>query len=396
MKIAASFCGALLSGALVCSHVLADDCATTRAATLVLEAQRDLAALPMGDGMQTGVPAKGSTLISAFKSRVNDYVSATMRCRNGAMKTKALEKMLGEFSGVKLPEDRLVKPGKHDDNVRYGDNLAFEVRVPQPGFIAIVARFGIECGEDAMLMIFERRGNAWMETLHITGAPYKTVGGGWWTFDYGISPRDKNGRWFVATKNVAPWCSSTWSEIRYAVLRPGADATHPRILFSRSDSIWWGTDRTGDIKVDAKGFDLRWRAESMDEGVHNREWIAHYLVDGDRVHRAPPVAESPRDFADEWVRLDWRDAKAWTAVAAGRLKLLHDKLHKMHGLDYVTVRRCSDADHTQIEVEPILAADDRHIFFEVSGDKVLQMSDVSLSADPRCKGPNLFSMDHPQ
>src|SRR6185437_14856484 len=104
------------------------------------------------------------------------------------------------------------------------------VRAPQPGLITVVARFGIECGDDAMLMIFERRGNAWVETLRTTGAPYETVAGGWGTFGYGISPRDRDGHWFVVTKNIAPWCSSTWSEIRYAVLRPGADARHPRTL----------------------------------------------------------------------------------------------------------------------------------------------------------------------
>jgi hypothetical protein len=234
---------------------------------------------------------------------------------------------------VKLPVDRAVATGKHDDDVHYGDALKFEVRAPQAGLIAIVARFGIECGEDAMLMIFERRGNAWIETLLTTSAPYKTVGGGWWTFDYGISPRDKNGHWFVATKNVAPWCSSTWSEIRYAVLKPGADAARPKTLFSKSDSIWWGTDLTGDLKVDGTGFDLRWRAESMDDGVHNREWIAHYRIDGERVYRTAPVAENPRDFADEWVRLDWADAKHWTAVVAYGLKKLHDDLHRRHAFD---------------------------------------------------------------
>jgi len=392
MKIPVSFCGAILLGTLLCSPAFADDCAMPHAAALMLEAQRGLGALPVGDGMQTDVPAKGSALISAFKSRMNDYVSASMRCHPGNLNPTVPEKALDGFAGVKLPGNQFVNPGKQNDDTHYGDALKFEVRAPQPGLITVVARFGIECGGDAMLMIFERRGNAWVETLRTTGAPYETVAGGWGTFGYGISPRDRDGHWFVVTKNIAPWCSSTWSEIRYAVLRPGADATHPRTLLSRADSIWWGADRYGDLKVDAEGFDLRWRAESMDDGVHNREWIAHYAVDGDRVHRIAPIAETPRDFADEWLRLDWREAKEWTEVKAYGLKSLHDRLQKRRFLDYVAIRHCKDSDHTEIEVEPT-DSDDRHIFFDVAGKIVPLMRDVSLSADPRCKGPNLFDMN---
>src|SRR6185437_13032706 len=83
MKIPVSFCGAILLGTLLCSPAFADDCAMPHATALMLEAQRGLGALPVGDGMQTDVPAKGSALISAFKSRMNDYVSASMRCHPG-------------------------------------------------------------------------------------------------------------------------------------------------------------------------------------------------------------------------------------------------------------------------------------------------------------------------
>jgi hypothetical protein len=50
-----------------------------------------------------------------------------------------------------------------------------------------------------------------------------------------------------------------------------------------------------------------------------------------------------------------------------------------------------------ISTEPSVPDDDtRHLFFQVSGSKVMLMSDVSYSPDPRCNGPNLFGMDHPK
>jgi hypothetical protein len=180
------------------------------------------------------------------------------------------------------------------------------------------------------------------------------------------------------------------------VLRPGADAAHPRTLLSRSDSIWWGAGRYGDLKVDATGFDLRWRAESMDDGVHNREWIAHYAVEDERVRRIDPIAESPRDFADEWVRLDWRDAGAWTAAGGQRPKALHDSLHKRGFFEYTAIRHCKDGRHIEIEVEPT-DSDGRNVFFEVEvvAKATMRMGDVSFAAHPRCRGPNLYDIGKP-
>jgi hypothetical protein len=150
---------------LACGVAQADICSSqgiSRAAALVLDANRTLGALPVGDGMQTDVSVKGQTMIVAFKSRVGDYVSAVMRCQTGDVAPNAVEKALAGFAGAKLPSGSPVKRRERGDDLRYGDALAFEVGMPQPGMIAIVARFGIECGQDAMLMIFERRGTAWM------------------------------------------------------------------------------------------------------------------------------------------------------------------------------------------------------------------------------------------
>jgi hypothetical protein len=370
-----------------------------------------LGALPVSEDKQTDVSIADRKAISAIKDRLKDYTVAAMRCAPDKIAASDLKKSLDSFAGVKLPDghgDKKLSPNSprygggpvfdklSPDAPRDGVGPIFDTRLLSPSALGVVARFGIACGEDAMLMIFERRVGVWIETLRTQSTAYKTVAGGWWSFDYAVSPRDKDGRWFVATKSVAPWCSSTWSEIRYAVLRPGVDAAHPKTLLSKTDSIWWDPG-TGDLKIDATGFNLRWRAESMDDGVHNREWIAHYAVDGDRVYRTPPLAETPRDFADEWVRLDWADAKNWTAVSSYGLKKLHDRLRKARNFDYVSIRRCGDADHIQIEVEPtdpdsIMG----QVFFQVSGYKVFMMSNAGFTPDPRCKGPNLFDINKPQ
>jgi len=180
------------------------------------------------------VSAAGRKAIAIIKNQLNDYTVASMRCAPDKIATENLKKTLAGFFVAAEPSsernEKLPKGGdvkghateKSDSGKpSYGGELAFDVRALSPETVGIVARIGIACGDDAMLMLFERRNGAWAETLRTQSAPYKTVAGGWWSFDYGVSPRDKDGHWFVVVKNIAPWCSSTWSEIRYAVVRPG-------------------------------------------------------------------------------------------------------------------------------------------------------------------------------
>jgi hypothetical protein len=186
----------------------------TRTATLAREADRSLSAVPVVDEFGTDVPVAGQKAIAATKDRLDDYTVAVMACAPAEVAQAELERTLASFAGVKLPGESSGKK-RSLDMPRYGGGPYLHARLLARDVIGVEATIGIACGEDTMLMIFERRGDGWVETLRTQSAPYKTVAGGWMAFDYGVSPRDKNGHWFVVTKNIAPWCSSTWSEIRY-------------------------------------------------------------------------------------------------------------------------------------------------------------------------------------
>src|SRR5262249_29215074 len=154
--------------------------------------------------------------------------------------------------------------------------------------------------------------------------PYKEVSGAFGSFDFAISPADGARRWFVVAKSVKPWCSSTWSTIRYAALRPSPGRLSPRVLYAAEDVIWWGSEDLGEIAAGPADFTVRFHAGSMDLGIHSRVWLRHFAVHGDVVRRIPPVAVSARDFADEWINSPWQDAASWTAPERRpRLAALH-------------------------------------------------------------------------
>ncbi len=214
---------------------------------------------------------------------------------------------------------------------------------------------------------------------------------------FAISRPDADGHWFVAVKHVAPWCSSTWSEIRYAVLRPSGDPRRPTTLFERDDDIWWGNEDEGSIKAGEGDFDLRFHAGSMDLGVHNREWIRHYSVQGDVVRRIAPWAGNPRDFADEWVASIWKEAGEWSSPSKlSRLRAAHDEAHKIRYMDYLSLHACSGApDRFQIEAEKPDETGGSYFFqVQVQGD--YRMLDVTRRADPSCNLPDTIDPPVPE
>lgn len=223
-------------------------------------------------------------------------------------------------------------------------------------------------------------------------------------FGYGVSPTDGDGHWFLVTHDIAPWCSSTWSGIRYSVLRPTADPLHPKILFSADDFMWWGNEDYGTLTVQKDAFDLRFHSASLDTGVHNRVFIRHFLVVGDAVRRTQPVAVSPRDFVDEWIVSPWQEAAQWSSnsdlAVLRKSHAVWSRRDKSENnlLEYYSMRRCSDAqDHYQVEISEEIGPrfeTSRSFYFQVMGSEAYTMLRVSEKPDARCSGPNLLDEDH--
>ncbi len=344
-------------------------------------ARADLRALPLGDGMVTDESPRAQAAIAAMKARIGTFVTAALRCAPASVTAKAAQNDLSRLGHG--PET--ARP----DSDHFGSQLGFAVRRVSPGLIAVVADFNVECGDDAMLMIFAWQDGGWREVLRDQAAPYDTVAGAFADFDYAISPPDAAGHWFVVTTTVAAWCSSNWSDIHYAVLRPSSGA--PRTIFSAHDSIF-REDESARLRAGIDSFDLRYDAESVDNAVFTRQRVRHFSVTGDTVRRTAPLAGRPRDFAEEWIASPWQEAQHWTATGAS-LEALHAKLAgTKYGLEYLSIRKCGT--RTQIEFQPY-DSDPQHYYLLVAGNRDFVLENASLKADPRCTGKNLYDPDHP-
>lgn len=316
------------------------------------------ALLPSGTDDGTVVKPPMMTAIGVLQAKLRAFAGATMRCQKGTVAPKAAEAAL-----------------------RVGDDvLGFRAARPLPNVIAVTAEFGVGCGADTVFLVYAFQDGGWREILHLQARPYSKVDGAWGDFGYVFSRPDAKGRWFVATKTVAPWCSSTWSTIRYAAVRPGAS----RPFFEGEDSIWWGGEDMGRLRAGTDDFELRFHAESIDGDVHNREWVRRFHVAGDKAVRIAPFADSPRDFVEEWIKADWLLAKALTAPAlVSAVREVHTRFHaEPHG-EFHSLKRCKGV-ATEVQVHP--TGTNGSLFFQVSGSpKDFRLTGLSNSADPRCR-----------
>jgi len=389
--IAAAFVAAAQFGFCLPVNCSRDEVARTAQQVQIERAQ--LLALPIGDGIQTEVSASAQKSIASMKADLDDFMVAYMHCAGANPQPNEIQKELSERAHAFALKKRSYAVGElPKDASNYGFQLQFDVRraTPDSPLIGIAATFQIECGSDAILAVFGQENGSWNEVLRCTSKPYKTVAGALWAFDYGISPPDESGHWFVVAKSIAPWCSSTWSTIRYSVLRPVPGDSNPKALLAGSDFMWWGSDDEGTLSVDAQKFDLRFQAASIDSGVHNRIWVRDFSVLGNAIQRIQPVAVSPRDFVDEWISSPWKEASKWSASSELEgLRKEHERARKTVG-EYDSVRKCTDRpDRYQIALGN--ENNNRLMYFLVTGNEAQYTMDaVSDSSQAQCNGPDIL------
>lgn len=308
-----------------------------------------LAVPPEEDG--TSVPPAAGRRIEALKDRMRDFVRTMMACAPASVEPASLAAAMERRGGVSRGETGDSVPPPPD---RHGNLVAFEVsRVEaHPDLLAVVATVAIKCGSDSMLILYRRTPSGWRETMVRRSEPYSEVRGGWGDLRFAVSPADSAGDWFVATVSTTPWCTSAWQGMPYALARPGPTPDRPRIFFRDRGTIYLGNESDLQVKAERDAFELRHDGPSLDPDILVRRHVRRYSVAGEGVRRVQPVAESARDFADEWIGSSWAEAKGWSgsdpALAKAHSALQAARHETMRGFD--SVRACS-GDYDEIQLD---------------------------------------------
>ncbi|HEX8375449.1 MAG TPA: hypothetical protein VF606_09755, partial [Geminicoccaceae bacterium] len=358
------------------------------AATALRAAKAELMAAPLGEP-DISVPPTTGRKIEAVKDRLRVYVQTAMACAPTSVEPEALAAAMEQRAGTSDSRGEPGETGRPGPD-RHGGTLTYEVsRVKaHPDMLAVVTTVGIKCGSDSMLMLYRRTRTGWEELIVRRADPYGEVRGGWQDLRFDVSPADAQGRWFVATVSTTPWCSSSWQGLRYALARPAEDPARPKVFLDEKTVTWLGAEEELQVRAEEDAFELRHVAGSIDPAVHNRRHVRRYSVSGEAARRVPPVADSARDFVDEWIVSPWAEAKAWSA-ADPRLAALHAQLNtgrfELLG-EFASIRACRKG-MTQVEIGSekgpgwyFLVRDRR--------DSPWWMERAGRKADPGCTGPN--------
>ena len=322
-----------------------------------------------GNDLDPEISQRTSDAVVAIKSRLTALVDAQVACIAPGAKpdTAALATTLNSaVAGEKNAEEALlhIEPTLADDK------------------LSVVATIGVPCGSDALWLVYEKRDERWHRVLRWTSPPYRRVDKAWGSFQFAVSPHDADGRWFAIASHIRQWCTSSWSVVDYAVLRPSGET--PAVVLQGDDSMWWGGDDIGRLSADATHAELRFHGSSVDTGVHNREYVRRWEISGSTAKRVAPVASSARDFVEEWIVSPWAQAKNWSKQPAS-LEAAHSRLsaeRARHGsVEFGPVMTCA-SDDTQIELRH---EDDSATYFRVAGnDSDYAMTRVDDTPEPDC------------
>jgi len=348
---------------------------------------------------QTGVsdvnPGSGPKLTLA-KHQLRDWIESQL----GPMKEEGDAAKASERINKAL-EKVNVAPSKDDDENLLGTVGSVSIKWDS-GLLLVTTGVGIVCSEDESVYGYRRIGDHWRRVWeseqndyqHYTPQHINAVHV-WQSYNAG-KPTGLN---YILTLGNEWGCASAWHTVYYRIWR--VDSSGSTILVDESgDGYARGKDFiVGSIVNSPMHFDgpldaiIEFTQRSVDSGVHNREAIRHFLIDGDHVRRVAPVALSPRDFVDEWMTQPWTESQAWSESSASNLSTWHRTLHAdFVGGDFVgDTMHCQQPDLWQVGFQPRDAeknfAPQPKVYFLIRWTPPYRFSltDISNNPRPQCK-----------
>jgi len=272
------------------------------------------------------VPPAARSLMTAWKQQIRDFIGRELN--GGPYQTATAERISDHLKAALaregVPVRREPSPGTEGPYGWIGD---LEVRRPagHDRLLAVTVTQEISCGSDASLYLFQQDEQGWHLAFALESNGYEQVSGGLGSFQFGVSPPDKKGGFFVVAASINPWCSSSWQGIRYRAYRLGSDPLRPVPFFDENAGIFeWDYDLT----VEADRFRVTFKgSQRLDLDILVRDYIRAFRVNGTRTERIGPLAKEPQGFIDEWIAQPWEIARRWTLhPERPAMKAWHDRL----------------------------------------------------------------------
>jgi hypothetical protein len=299
--------------------------------------------LPNFEAGESGPPARVPGLLKKLNGQLRTLITDTLNDQNrsGVVSEREITAELQAAGWKEIP------PYKWN---AYGEirQIQFELETGyDPGILVVSTQLWVPCGDtdpDTAIYVFQGYERNWKMVL-ATDADFDTAGNTAQNgMEYKLSPPDGNGNWYLAIAQAPPACGSTPAPVslQYRILRAGRSPDEPRILLERRESL-------------NERFEPPFRLEVQDDWVavtrgkeRNLDGepgvaISRYQVIGDKTTRMQPLALTPEDFLDEWVKLNWSEA-AHSSSESSDLPKWHSILNALanNSTEFEFVQPCHD------------------------------------------------------
>jgi hypothetical protein len=269
----------------------------------------------------------GGQGLTVFKHQLRDWIESKLAALDEKGDEKALQNKINDL----IKDAGLIFPGETSDN--FIGHLDYITLKREGDLITLVTGVGIVCTYDESAYAYEWKDKKWnriwmSEQTHYEKGKY---------FPRHISsiqilhPYDYDLNKYVDWRIILSlgyerWCYSNWHNIYWQLCRVDSSGMKP--LLDQAQYAFQPYLLTGAF---IRGYEhgepgevlIEFKKQSIDDGVHNRQAVYHYKVDRDSVHRIDPIALSPRDFVDEWIKTPWKQIVAWSSS---------DTLRKQHNV----------------------------------------------------------------
>ena len=295
-----------------------------------VETVRELRAigLPNFEGGENRPPARVPGLLRKLNEQLRTLIAETLndRSHSGIASERDLLAELQAAGWKEIPRYKWNAYGEISQ-------IRFDVKTEyDPELLVVSTELWVPCGStdpDTAIYVFQGRERDWKLVL-ATDADFDPTGQrGENGMQYKLSPPDSNGNWYLAIAQAPPACGPTARphSLRYKVLRPGQSPDEPRILLDRSEPLNEKFQPPFRLEVEDDWFAVTRGKERKLDGEPGVS-ITRYQIIGDETKRMQPLALTPEDFLDEWVKLDWNEA-AHSSSQSSELPKWHSMLNAL-------------------------------------------------------------------
>ena len=238
----------------------------------------------------------------------------------------------------------------------------------EPTWLQLTTNFGVQCGSDTSVYLYEWFDNRWTRRLSIEAngsSQDKYIPHG--SLKVEISKPDAGGSRLVLATGWPPACISVWHPLFIGAFRVGRTQ---RVFFEQERFA--NESEESSARLEPNEALVEFGGDSTDVTFLGRRHILHYTFQGDEAQRIEPIALSAQDFVDEWLSSRWEEISEWSEP---ELEEVHKQLPREHDLvsgTFGDVERCAVSGPWQVPVS-FPNTDERYFLVSEQGEHRYRM-----------------------